>query len=100
MGDGVNHDNQEDEEANDIEDENEGGGGIVVKGKKTIVPKTTVWFQIKAEDVEIVKCHAIDFDCLLMEEYDFRNDTTNPDVPMDLKPNVGTLSKMFGNGHA
>ncbi|KAL3780389.1 hypothetical protein ACHAW5_006463 [Stephanodiscus triporus] len=43
----------------------------------------------------------------LMEEYDFRNDKFNPDVPMDLKPHTRirryqerSLSKMFGNGRA
>lgn len=43
-----------------------------------------------------------------MEEYDFRNDTVNPDVPkMDLKPHTRirryqerSLAKMFGNGRA
>ena len=45
MGDGVNHDNEEDEEANDIEDENEGGGGIVVKGKKQLYPKQRSGFK-------------------------------------------------------
>merc|ERR1712238_437308 len=49
----------------------------------------------------------IELDYPLMEEYDFRNDTSNPDVPMDLKPNARirryqerSLAKMFGNGRA
>lgn len=70
--------------------------------------KQVVSFQIKSEAVEIVKRQAIELDYPLMEEYDFRNDTTNPNVPlMDLKPHTRirryqerSLSKMFGNGRA
>jgi len=47
---------------------------------------TTVAFQIKADHVENVKRQAIEMDYPLMEEYDFRNDTVNPNLPMDLKP--------------
>lgn len=43
----------------------------------------------------------------MLEEYDFRNDTQNPDLSVDLKPHVSlrpyqekSLSKMFGNGRA
>ncbi|CAM9204005.1 unnamed protein product, partial [Choristocarpus tenellus] len=43
----------------------------------------------------------------LMEEYDFRHDTINPSLKIDLKPNTKirayqekSLSKMFGNGRA
>ena len=68
---------------------------------------TTVAFQIKGDQVENVKRQAIELDYPLMEEYDFRNDKTNPDVPMDLKPNTRirryqerSLAKMFGNGRA
>ena len=52
------------------------------------VAKTTVSFQIKGDSVETVKRRAIDLDYPLMEEYDFRNDKMNPDVPMDLKPHT------------
>jgi len=68
---------------------------------------TTVAFQIDSEQVEVVKRQAIELDYPLMEEYDFRNDRVNPDVPMDLKPHTKirryqerSLSKMFGNGRA
>lgn len=68
----------------------------------------SVSFQIKSDSVEQVKRQAIELDYPLMEEYDFRNDTTNADVPqMDLKPHTRirryqerSLSKMFGNGRA
>lgn len=42
-----------------------------------------------------------------LEEYDFRNDTANPDLPFELKPGTHvrpyqekSLAKMFGNGRA
>ena len=41
----------------------------------------------------------------MLEEYDFRNDTINPNLDIDLKPQTvirpyqeKSLSKMFGNG--
>ena len=68
---------------------------------------TTVAFQIQSEQVEVVKRQAIELDYPLMEEYDFRNDSHNPNVPMDLKPHARirryqerSLAKMFGNGRA
>jgi hypothetical protein len=43
----------------------------------------------------------------MLEEYDFRNDTVNPNLDIDLKPATiirpyqeTSLSKMFGNGYA
>ncbi len=43
----------------------------------------------------------------MLEEYDFRNDTQNSDLSIDLKPHVSlrpyqekSLSKMFGDGRA
>lgn len=71
-------------------------------------PAVVVSFQVKSEAVEQVKRQAIAGDYPLMEEYDFRNDPINPDVPkMDLKPHTRirhyqerSLAKMFGNGRA
>eukprot|EP00984_Skeletonema_dohrnii_P017593 scaffold8057_cov91-Skeletonema_dohrnii-CCMP3373.AAC.1 len=87
----------------DDDDDDDGEGGA----QKQAVAKTTVSFQIKGDSVEVVKRRAIDLDYPLMEEYDFRNDKMNPDVPMDLKPHTKirryqerSLSKMFGNGRA
>ena len=68
----------------------------------------SVSFQVKAEEVEKVKKQAIDLGYPLMEEYDFKNDQTNANVPhMDLKPHTRirpyqerSLAKMFGNGRA
>ncbi|KAK6460544.1 DNA helicase [Scheffersomyces coipomensis] len=64
-------------------------------------------FEIANESVEVVKrrCQEIDFPVL--EEYDFRNDSRNADLEIDLKPSTQirpyqekSLSKMFGNGRA
>lgn len=58
-------------------------------------------------EVEHVKKAATDMDYPLMEEYDFRHDTINPPLKIDLKANTRirtyqekSLSKMFGNGRA
>lgn len=49
----------------------------------------------------------VESDYPVLEEYDFRNDTINPDLKIDLKPTTmirsyqeKSLSKMFGNGSA
>lgn len=54
-----------------------------------------------------MKKAANDMEYPLMEEYDFRNDTLNPPLKIDLKANTRirayqekSLSKMFGNGRA
>lgn len=77
------------------------------KGKAAQARLTTVSFQIDAAQVEVVKKQAIELDYPLMDEYDFKNDKNNPDLPMDLKPNTRirryqerSLAKMFGNGRA
>lgn len=71
-------------------------------------PTIVVSFQIDGSKVENVKRQAIELDYPLMEEYDFKNDHLNPNVPlMDLKPitrirryQERSLAKMFGNGRA
>ncbi|KAJ4806498.1 DNA repair helicase XPB1 [Rhynchospora pubera] len=71
--------------------------------------KETHSFEIDPAQVETVKqrClpNALNFP--MLEEYDFRNDTVNPDLDMELKPQARprpyqekSLSKMFGNGRA
>ena len=92
-------------EPDEDSDEEEDGGG---NGNGAPKVATVVSFQIKGEAVELVKRQAIELDYPLMEEYDFRNDTINPNVPkMDLKPHTRirryqerSLAKMFGNGRA
>lgn len=73
-----------DGDSSDDEEDEEGGA----PKQKGLPAKTTVSFQVKGDSVEVVKRRAIDLDYPLMEEYDFRNDKVNPDVPMDLKPHT------------
>ena len=47
---------------------------------------TTVSFQIQPEKFKTVKRQAIELNYPLMEEYNFQNDTFNPNISMDLKP--------------
>ncbi|KAG4391575.1 hypothetical protein AAZX31_05G195600 [Glycine max] len=66
-------------------------------------------FEIDPSQVENVKqrCLPNALNYPMLEEYDFRNDTVNPDLDMELKPQAQprpyqekSLSKMFGNGRA
>lgn len=66
-------------------------------------------FEIDPAQVENVKqrCLPNALNYPMLEEYDFRNDTVNPDLEMELKPQAQprpyqekSLSKMFGNGRA
>ncbi|CAI9273672.1 unnamed protein product [Lactuca saligna] len=66
-------------------------------------------FEIDPAQVENVKqrCLPNALNYPMLEEYDFRNDTINPDIEMELKPQAQprpyqekSLSKMFGNGRA
>ncbi|KAM7252541.1 hypothetical protein ACFE04_024424 [Oxalis oulophora] len=66
-------------------------------------------FEIDPSQVENVKqrCLPNALNYPMLEEYDFRNDTVNPDLDMELKPHAQprpyqekSLSKMFGNGRA
>lgn len=71
--------------------------------------KETHSFEINPSQVENVKqrCLPNALNYPMLEEYDFRNDTVNPDLDMELKPQAQprpyqekSLSKMFGNGRA
>ncbi|KAI8379595.1 P-loop containing nucleoside triphosphate hydrolase protein [Radiomyces spectabilis] len=64
-------------------------------------------FEIAADHVENIKKRCNDIDYPMLEEYDFRNDTVNANLEIDLKPTTvirpyqeKSLSKMFGNGRA
>lgn len=91
-------------EDNDDDDEDV-RNALMAAGKKK---KQKVFeFEIQGEHVEHVKRRAIELDYPLMEEYDFRNDTVNPNIDLDLKPiakirpyQEKSLEKMFGNGRA
>ena len=64
-------------------------------------------FEIDPLKVEFVKSRCMDasVNCPLLEEYDFKHDTVNADLDIQLKPHVDLrpyqergLAKMFGNG--
>ena len=67
----------------------------------------TVSFEVDQEKIEIIQKRCIEIDHPLLAEYDFRNDTINKDINIDLKPSAvlrpyqeKSLRKMFGNGRA
>ena len=67
----------------------------------------TVSFEVDQEKIEILQKRCIELEHPLLAEYDFRNDTHNPDINIDLKPSAvlrpyqeKSLRKMFGNGRA
>ncbi|CAI2348997.1 unnamed protein product [Caenorhabditis sp. 36 PRJEB53466] len=64
-------------------------------------------FEIKQETIETVQRRCIELEYPLLAEYDFRNDTMNPNLGIDLKPSTTlrpyqekSLRKMFGNSRA
>ncbi|KAF5687086.1 DNA excision repair ERCC-3 [Fusarium circinatum] len=64
-------------------------------------------FEIPDSAVESVQKRCLDLSYPILEEYDFRFDSINPDLDIDLRPNTQirpcqekSLSKMFGNGRA
>mmetsp|Transcript_8471 Transcript_8471/g.37770 ORF Transcript_8471/g.37770 Transcript_8471/m.37770 type:complete len:728 (+) Transcript_8471:771-2954(+) len=77
------------------------------ESRQTLNDKKVFSFEVAGEQVEHVKRVCIELDYPLMEEYDFRNDSVNKSVDMDLKPiakirpyQEKSLAKMFGNGRA
>lgn len=67
----------------------------------------TVSFEINQDHIEVLQKRCIELEHPLLAEYDFRNDTINPDVNIDLRPSTmlrpyqeKSLRKMFGNGRA
>ncbi|PWN23242.1 DNA repair helicase rad25 [Microstroma glucosiphilum] len=64
-------------------------------------------FEIREEEIENVKRRCNELGLPMLEEYDFRADLRNADLPIDLRPSTHirpyqekSLSKMFGNGRA
>lgn len=62
---------------------------------------------VMQEMIEELQKRCIQLEYPLLAEYDFRNDTVNPDINIDLKPTAvlrpyqeKSLRKMFGNGRA
>jgi len=69
--------------------------------------RTMVSFEVNQEKLEALQQRAMAMEYPLLAEYDFRNDTLNPDINIDLKPMAilrpyqeKSLRKMFGNGRA
>ncbi|XP_018569515.1 DNA excision repair protein haywire [Anoplophora glabripennis] len=67
----------------------------------------TVSFEVNQEKIEVIQKRCIELEHPLLAEYDFRNDTINPDINVDLRPSAvlrpyqeKSLRKMFGNGRA
>ncbi|XP_074042836.1 ATP-dependent DNA helicase hay [Leptinotarsa decemlineata] len=67
----------------------------------------TVSFEVNQEKIEVIQKRCIELEYPLLAEYDFRNDTINPDINVDLRPSAvlrpyqeKSLRKMFGNGRA
>jgi len=84
------------------------GKRVKSEGEEKSAAKTVLSFEIKPEFIEEVKEAAMKADLPLMEEYDFRRDSRNPNLP-DFNPRPSTkirdyqeksLAKMFGNGRA
>jgi DNA excision repair protein ERCC-3 len=80
------------------DDDEEGGGKSTVK---------TVSFEVDQEKLETLQKRTMELDFPLLAEYDFRHDTVNPDINIDLKPMAvlrpyqeKSLRKMFGNGRS
>ena len=66
-----------------------------------------VSFEIDPSQLEVLQKRCIELDCPLLAEYDFKHDTRNADILMDLKSSTTlrpyqerSLRKMFGNGRA
>lgn len=67
----------------------------------------TVSFEVNQEKIEVLQKRCVEIEHPLLAEYDFRNDSVNPDINIDLKPTAvlrpyqeKSLRKMFGNGRA
>lgn len=67
----------------------------------------TVSFEVNQEKIESIQKRCIQLEFPLLAEYDFRHDTHNADINIDLKPAAvlrpyqeKSLRKMFGNGRA
>ena len=67
----------------------------------------TVSFEVNQDKIENLQKTCIGLDFPLLAEYDFKNDTVNESIRIDLKPSAvlrpyqeKSLRKMFGNGRA
>ncbi|XP_054156436.1 general transcription and DNA repair factor IIH helicase subunit XPB-like [Oppia nitens] len=67
----------------------------------------TISFEVNQSEIENLQRRCIQLEYPLLAEYDFKHDTLNPDINLDLKPAAllrpyqeKSLRKMFGNGRA
>lgn len=70
------------------------------------MPKQAALSLLQVEHVK-ARCLPGGLNYPMLEEYDFRNDTVNPNLAIELKPHVQhrpyqdkSMAKMFGNGRA
>jgi DNA excision repair protein ERCC-3 len=96
--------NQIDLMQTELEDEKEEKTKNLTNRKENQI---TLSFPIIRDRVEDAQRRCIHLDYPLLAEYDFRNDTTIPDLEIDLRPMAilrpyqeKSLNKMFGNGRA
>ena len=82
-------------DAEDDDDDEAGNDGKI----------TTVSFEVDQDKIETLQKRTMELEYPLLAEYDFRHDSLNPDINIDLKPNAvlrpyqeKSLRKMFGNG--
>ncbi|CAN7997118.1 unnamed protein product, partial [Ixodes hexagonus] len=75
------------------------------KDEDDIEDTQTVSFEVNQDHIEVLQKRCIELEYPLLAEYDFKNDTVNPDIHVDLKPSAilrpyqeKSLRKMFGNG--
>lgn len=75
------------------------------KDEDDIEDSETVSFEVSQDYIEKLQKRCIELEYPLLAEYDFKNDTVNPDIHVDLKPSAilrpyqeKSLRKMFGNG--
>uniref|UniRef100_A0A224YRL5 General transcription and DNA repair factor IIH helicase/translocase subunit XPB n=1 Tax=Rhipicephalus zambeziensis TaxID=60191 RepID=A0A224YRL5_9ACAR len=75
------------------------------KDEDDVEDSQTVSFEVNQDYIEKLQKRCIELEYPLLAEYDFKNDTVNPDIHVDLKPSAilrpyqeKSLRKMFGNG--
>ncbi|KXS18804.1 component of the holoenzyme form of RNA polymerase transcription factor [Gonapodya prolifera JEL478] len=100
-------DQQEEETANRSQDDGLGAAYDLDKDDEVEEEAQVYSFEVIKQKVEDVRRLCSSMEYPLLEEYDFRNDATNPHFEIDLKPTTQirpyqekSLSKMFGNGRA
>lgn len=75
------------------------------KDEDEVEESKLVSFEVVQDQIEVLQKRCIELEYPLLAEYDFKNDTVNPDIHVDLKPSAilrpyqeKSLRKMFGNG--